>query len=395
MFLLDLIDDQSLIIIQTVFEIIIACIFIVTLPVYNKHYLKVFKHGFILRGIGFLLIGTRGYTPLWLTVFVANVILQAGFFINTYAFLLMINKKITKKYFIAFNGINLVLFIYYTFINPDVGARIVVYSGIQIIPVMYLIIHYSKSLEDSKDRIKLVIAGLYSGILLINLLRLFQVFTSEKITHLFRNDWVLKVVLLYTLLFSFLRVYMIFIFVAKEYQDELKNVNTQLEQLSYMDHLTGIHNNRSIMNILYNELERGMRYHHSITIALIDMDSFKLINDTYGHIVGDAVLKSVSSIFAGSIRNSDAVGRYGGEEFLIIMPETESDQAKLLLERIKETINKLRWEEAVDLNVSFSAGIYTVNHASEVVSTREIIGEADKILYAAKRKGKDRIEVSI
>lgn len=199
---------------------------------------------------------------------------------------------------------------------------------------------------------------------------------------------------LHTTLFIFKGLYD-FHFVAKEYQDELKDVNTQLEQLSYMDHLTGIHNNRSIMNILYNELERGMRYHHSITIALIDMDSFKLINDTYGHIVGDAVLKSVSSIFAGSIRNSDAVGRYGGEEFLIIMPETESDQAKLLLERIKETINKLSWEEAVDLNVSFSAGIYTVNHASEIVSTREIIGEADKILYAAKRKGKDRIEVSI
>ena len=158
---------------------------------------------------------------------------------------------------------------------------------------------------------------------------------------------------------------MIFIFVAKEYQEELKDANSQLEHLSFIDRLTGINNNRSIMNILYNEVERGMRYKHN------------------------------AEIFAESVRTTDSVGRYGGEEFLVVMPETSSKDGKIIIERIKDEINNIVWEEAPTLRISFSAGIYTIDKAAESVSVRQLIGEADKILYAAKRKGKDRVEVSV
>lgn len=395
MFLLDLIDDQTLIIIQTFFEIIIACIFIVTLPVYNKQYLNIFKYGFLLRGIGFLLVGLRDFTPVLLTVILANVALQAGFFINMYAFTLMLKKHIEKHYFILLNIINFVLFMHYTFVDPSVGARIVIYSSIQIIPIIYLVARHGKALIKSKDPMKMVISSLYIGIVFTNSLRIYQVINSDKITSLFRNEWVLKVTLLYTLFFSFLRVYMIFIYVAKEYQEALREVNIQLEHLSFIDHLTGINNNRSIMNIVYNEVERGMRYQHKTTIALIDIDNFKQVNDAYGHIFGDVVLKKASEIFAECIRTTDSVGRYGGEEFLIVMPETTSKDGKIIIERIKEEINKIEWDGAPTLSISFSAGVYTIDEVDESVGVKTLIGEVDKILYAAKRKGKDRVELSV
>ncbi len=393
MFLFELLDDVTLMIIQTLFEVIIASIFIFTFPIYKKKYLNVFKYGFLLRGLGFLLIGLRSVTPLWLTVIVANTVLQAGFYINLYAFYMMIGQKIKKRYYVGLNVVHFILFLFYTFVNPDVGVRIVIYSIIQIIPIFHLLHAYGKRILCEKDIIKGTIIGLYSGMILTNALRVYQVLITGQINQLFRNEWVTKLAFLYTLMFSFLRVYMIFLYVAKEYQEELIEVNYQLEVLSYKDNLTGLNNNRAIMGIIFDEVERSKRYGHKTSIALIDIDDFKHVNDTYGHIFGDEVLKKLADIFMETARSSDAVGRYGGEEFIIVMAETSNSDGKTLITRIKNQVNAVVWDKAPDLRVSFSAGIYEVGESTDVSSIRQLVDEADKIMYEAKRNGKDRIEI--
>lgn len=393
MYLLEMLDDKTLIVIQTIFEIVIACIFYFTLPIYNKKYLNVFKYGFFCRSLGFLLIVMRGEIPLWLSVIVGNTVLQIGFFIIVYGLLMMLGVSIRKRYLVALNILHFILFLYYTFVQPNISMRIVIYSTTQIIPVLYLLSVYSKSILKVRNLIKGGIVALYMGMIVANGLRIYQGLFYDQITELFRNDWVLKVTLLYSLLFSFLRVYMIFLFVAQEYQEELIEANMKLETLSYKDNLTQINNNRAIMNSLRDEVERSQRYGHSVSIAMLDIDDFKSINDTHGHMFGDVVLKRLATIFFNSIRNCDAVGRYGGEEFLIIMPETTAMEAEQLIHRIKMQVNEVLWEEACGLKVSFSAGIYEVAKYDKVESVRYLIDKADKLMYIAKKKGKDRIEI--
>jgi len=274
-----------------------------------------------------------------------------------------------------------------------VGIRILVFNSIRLLPIIYLATIYAKEFIKVRDYFTGSILGLYLGLASINCLRIYHVMISEEITALFRGEWVLKLTLLYTLFFSFLRVYVIFLHVAKEYQDELKSVNAQLEKLSYKDNLTGINNNRAIMSIAFDEVERGVRYGHKTSIAMIDIDDFKHINDSYGHVFGDEVLKTLAEIFMKNIRKSDAIGRYGGEEFLIVLPETTKEDGQRLLQRIKDEVKSVLWEKDKNLVVSFSGGIYDIDENTKIVDVRQLIDVADQIMYKAKKNGKDRVEI--
>jgi len=120
---------------------------------------------------------------------------------------------------------------------------------------------------------------------------------------------------------------------------------------------------------------------------MMDIDDFKKVNDTYGHVTGDEVLKRVGKIISSTIRDTDLAGRYGGEEFLILMPATEIDAAKKAIERVLENIRNYNWKELGIEKVTMSAG---VAQAVPGKSVTELIEMADKALYQAKRSGKDR-----
>jgi len=167
---------------------------------------------------------------------------------------------------------------------------------------------------------------------------------------------------------------------------EHKNV---LGKLSRTDSLTGLLNHGAWKDLLQVEFSKCQAYSQSATIALIDIDHFKDINDTHGHIIGDDVLKQLSVELVKNLRDTDLAGRYGGDEFCVILPNTQLLQATEILERLRQTVNGLRDQRIPGLSISLSIGIAT--YESRFTDAGMWLNEADKALYAAKSTGRNKI----
>lgn len=170
---------------------------------------------------------------------------------------------------------------------------------------------------------------------------------------------------------------------------ELSEANRRIEQLAELDELTGSFNRRCIMRMLDDEIARVQRVKMPLSIALIDLDWFKRINDTYGHPTGDEVLKTFAITVFANIRGVDRFGRYGGEEFLLVLPDTAHDVAERLLNRLRAIVAELDWSAfSPGMQVTLSAGIVTLK-AGEMADA--FLARADRALYKAKAQGRDRI----
>lgn len=163
-----------------------------------------------------------------------------------------------------------------------------------------------------------------------------------------------------------------------------------LAQRAQIDGLTGLCNRASFDTRWRQEYERAARQGSALSLAMIDLDEFKSINDTYGHPAGDAVLGSVAQLLQRSIRSSDVACRFGGEEFVLILPETSPEEAVRLCERIRAGCQALAWARHPGRAVTLSAGIAGTDSASSH-PLAAWIETADQNLYAAKRAGRNRV----
>lgn len=163
----------------------------------------------------------------------------------------------------------------------------------------------------------------------------------------------------------------------------------QLADLSNRDELTGLYNRRYFNEHATQLFSLAKRYQHPMSMILIDIDRFKNINDKFGHLVGDKVLATISTLIVDSLRDVDIVARYGGEEFVIAIPETDTTQAGILCERLRKAVEEYSWEHIQDnLKVTMSIGIAN-NQASETLEQQ--LKLADEKLYQAKNDGRNRI----
>ena len=175
-------------------------------------------------------------------------------------------------------------------------------------------------------------------------------------------------------------------------QNELVEKNQRLELLSITDGLTKLHNHRHFQDELARAFEESQRYQRPLSLAMIDIDFFKKVNDTYGHAVGDEVLKAISKRYAESVRSTDLVARYGGEEFAVMMPETELDDAIAFAEKIRSLVEDTPIEtQAGPIQATVSLGVSSVPH-TKIHSSKELIVAADKALYRAKRNGRNQVQ---
>ncbi|WBW94919.1 cache domain-containing protein [Oceanirhabdus sp. W0125-5] len=167
-----------------------------------------------------------------------------------------------------------------------------------------------------------------------------------------------------------------------------------LKHKAMTDELTNVYNRRFILTQLNSEIEIVKEIGNSTSVVLLDVDKFKTLNDTYGHIFGDKVLKELCTIFTDNLRNTDFIGRYGGEEFIIILPNTNKTIAFKIIERIKNSFEQFKWDEDEKLKITFSAGIVEVDANTIDKNVTDYIEEADKLLYKAKENGRNRIEIN-
>ena len=170
---------------------------------------------------------------------------------------------------------------------------------------------------------------------------------------------------------------------------KLKEAYRRIEELAELDELTGSLNRRSIMRMLEEEIARSHRLNAPCTVALIDLDFFKRINDLYGHPTGDEVLRTFAITAFANIRSVDRFGRYGGEEFLLILPDTEEASAVQMLDRLRGILAELDWSAfSSGMRVTISAGVAMLR-ANEISDT--LLARADGALYASKARGRNRI----
>lgn len=166
--------------------------------------------------------------------------------------------------------------------------------------------------------------------------------------------------------------------------------DTLIEHQDCFDTLTGAINRKSISLLVDRSFENMRRYSQSYSIAMVDIDNFKSVNDQYGHQIGDQVLKYISGFLKKNIRNSDCVGRYGGEEFLILFPQTKLEIAVKVMDNIRKNLmNSGFMMDATSLQVTFSAGVAQV--AEEDKDAKAVINRADIALYLAKNSGRNRV----
>jgi diguanylate cyclase (GGDEF)-like protein len=168
---------------------------------------------------------------------------------------------------------------------------------------------------------------------------------------------------------------------------ELHELQEELRTSAAMDALTGAFNRKKIEQLLEWELERATRYNGTLSLILFDLDHFKIVNDTYGHLSGDYVLKTVIRIIQDHIRKTDSLGRWGGEEFMLLAPETCMEQAAELAEKIRQHVELFTYKDVG--TVTISCGLAELKVGDTIDS---LIKRADDALYKAKRKGRNRVE---
>ncbi len=174
----------------------------------------------------------------------------------------------------------------------------------------------------------------------------------------------------------------------------LKQANDKLRELAFRDELTGLFNHRYFQEVFEAEIERSIRYKHPLSFFLLDIDFFKKVNDTYGHLAGDQVLREVGQTMRKLVRNSDIVARYGGEEFAIVLPETGVAGARVLAQRIRRGIEQLKiaFGDQV-ISVTVSIGITCTDMDETELERAALIESSDNKLYEAKRTGRNRVVI--
>jgi diguanylate cyclase (GGDEF)-like protein len=183
------------------------------------------------------------------------------------------------------------------------------------------------------------------------------------------------------------------------YMARQEEFDTRLYRIATTDELTGIANRRALMQTLENRISEAMRYNTGFSILLFDLDNFKEVNDRYGHLAGDSILVRITRVCARWLRGTDFMGRFGGEEFMVLCPNTSLEGAKALAERIRQAVEESGFTvNGKNIKMTISVGVTELsNHLdaaaklNEVELLHDMIDAADSAMYNAKRNGRNRV----
>ena len=182
-------------------------------------------------------------------------------------------------------------------------------------------------------------------------------------------------------------------------ESRLKKARDKMRELAMHDELTGLSNRRAFYEHAQFVLEHAVREGMPLSILMIDIDHFKSVNDRYGHLIGDQVLKSVADAIENKLRSYDRAGRWGGEEFIVILPTTKVDDAAKIADRLRQAVSSMTFsclEDQIDnepLHIEISVGVAGVKKG-ERVSLDSLVNLADEMLFQSKREGRNRISVT-
>jgi len=290
------------------------------------------------------------------------------------------NERFKDHYLVAPQSIiNMVVMLAFIWIAPEVG--------VMFLCTLFVVFSFS-SLRSTPQQTAMVWTAMALGLAGLFLL-------TDKPIAMPHGNYVERFATMTVFILTIGRCMFIGIFSSAMRQSlyksgvDLKEAYKRIEELSELDDLTGSFNRRCIMGVLDDEIARAHDNQTPCSIALIDLDWFKRINDTYGHPTGDEVLRTFAITVFANIRPIDKFGRYGGEEFLLLLPDTSGEGAARILDRLRAIIADLDWSAfSPGMQVTISAGVATLkpNETPDIILAR-----ADGALYAAKARGRNRI----
>lgn len=176
--------------------------------------------------------------------------------------------------------------------------------------------------------------------------------------------------------------------------EESRELSERMEKMAVTDHLTGLNNQRYFKDRIESELSRAIRYELKLSMLVIDVDSFKSVNDRFGHLAGDTVLKEISRRILETVRLSDVVVRYGGDEFVVLLTDTDKEAAKIVAEHVRKAVSDLTVAidgKAIPVSISIGAASFP---SPNICSCDDLFKEADNAMYRSKRAGRNRVETA-
>lgn len=171
---------------------------------------------------------------------------------------------------------------------------------------------------------------------------------------------------------------------------ELERANKKLSELAMTDPLTHVMNRRALFERFQQEIDRSSRYQHSLVAVMIDVDHFKAFNDMEGHVLGDEALKKLAQMISANVRKTDLLGRYGGEEFIVLMPETKVKHALEICERLRAAVERTPMQGSRG-SAYLTVSIGVAGFPEEGATPKELVHAADQALYEAKEAGRNRV----
>jgi diguanylate cyclase (GGDEF)-like protein len=320
-----------------------------------------------------------GTVPVWL----GPVYALAGLVLTAVAILMSetgVNERFKDHYMVApLSAANMMIMVAFTYIAPQVGVL--------FLCSLFTVFSFA-SLRSTPSQTAMIWTAMALGLAGLFLL-------TDKPVAMPHGSHIERFATMMVFTLTIGRCMFLGIFSsslkASLYQSglKLKEAYKRIEELAELDELTGAFNRRCIMRMLDEEIARSARNGLPCSIALIDLDHFKRVNDTYGHPTGDEVLRTFAITMFANIRSVDRFGRYGGEEFLLVLPDMTTEGAARAMDRLRGIVADLDWSAfSPGMNVTLSAGVATLRPNE---TTDSLLARTDTALYLAKAQGRNRI----
>ncbi|HHU49457.1 MAG TPA: GGDEF domain-containing protein [Clostridiales bacterium] len=351
-------------------------------PDHEKNLIQRFGIAKILQAIAWILLFLRGDISDIASVYFGNILLFISFYLDS-LIVLRINKK-TKIIWFRLQSIllalSIILFLLFEIMLGTGNIRIATASlSVFCILVIPNLLNIANNLSSRFEKFIGLISLFFLTLLLLRALNSLL----NKDISLFTNNFLQIGTFILLILLMFVSG-IGFLLIMYERSYELLRISSNL------DPLTQIYNRRYFMNKAEAYYQRALREQKSLSFLFTDIDFFKKVNDSYGHLFGDEVLKTIAKVISENVRPLDLCCRFGGEEFLILLHETNNEQAVLIGNRIREIIQNLVFEENREFKCTVSVGIYSGIPDSRK-NIQHFIDNADQALYKAKESGRNRV----
>jgi len=347
-----------------------------------------------LYAAGFMLIALRGMIPNILSITLANIFLLSAavlFLEGVRRFRGISGRPIST---ISLVVLPVLLVTYFTFVTDDTTMRVVVYSAFYAV-IAGLVAWELFRNARLEQRFSLWFTGsLFAMHALFMVFRVVLTFLNPGPHDLLAPNLIQTLTFLISLLLGIAWTFGFVMLNSERLEVDLKNAQVELQRLAETDFLTGIANNRRFFEDGEREIQRARRYGHTLVALMLDLDHFKKVNDTHGHAAGDKVLVAMTDTFRHLLRDIDVFGRLGGEEFAILLPETDLAGGRATAERLRTAIAETQIDAGHRiLKITISIGVALLS--PDDAGLDSVLKRADDAMYEAKRHGRNRVVAAL